>query len=98
LQTLAAGIGASAAFGYAARRAAGDSPMLAANTIPPIVQALVVLGVGTLTTLMAYGVIPPSLDAKKAVAWRKRYGRNLQIGGPLVIAAGLALLARAMWF
>lgn len=71
--------------------------MLAASSLPPAVQALVPLAVGIYTTLLGYGIVPASLDAKKAATWRKRYGGTAQIGGPLVILAGLVLGARAFW-
>ncbi len=71
--------------------------MLAAQ-VPPVVQALVVLGVGAVSTLMGFGLIPAGLNPKKAEAWRKRYAGNFRIGGPLVIVAGLVLLAKALWF
>jgi len=72
--------------------------MLAAQTLSPMMQALVVIGVGIFSTLLGFGLIPAGLDAKKAQAWRKRYSGNFRIGGPLVIVVGLVLLARAMWF
>jgi len=72
--------------------------MLAAQSLSPVMQALVVIGVGVFSTLLGFGLIPAGLDAKKSQAWRKRYAGNFRIGGPLVIVAGLVLLARAMWF
>ncbi|MBS0241328.1 MAG: hypothetical protein JSS20_04070 [Proteobacteria bacterium] len=71
--------------------------MLAASPLPPIVQALVPLAVGLYTSLLGYGVVPASLDAKKAQTWKKRYGSTAQIGGPLLIIAGLVLGARSLW-
>ena len=71
--------------------------MLAAQ-VPPVVQAIVVLGVGVFSTLMGFGLIPAGLNAKKAEAWKKRYAGNFRIGGPLVIVAGLVLLGKALWF
>ncbi len=71
--------------------------MLAAQALSPVTQALVVIGVGTFSTLLGFGVIPAGLDAKKAQTWRKRYAGNFRIGGPLVIVVGLVLLARALW-
>ena len=71
--------------------------LLNAQPLPPLTQALVVLGVGVFSTLLGFGLIPAGLDAKKAAAWRKRNAGNLRIGGPLVIAVGLLLLARALW-
>jgi hypothetical protein len=71
--------------------------MLAAQALSPTIQAFVVLGVGIFSTLLGFGLIPAGLDPKKAEAWRKRYAGNFRIGGPLVIVAGLVLLARALW-
>ncbi|MEZ5856291.1 MAG: hypothetical protein R3D67_16625 [Hyphomicrobiaceae bacterium] len=71
--------------------------MLAAQ-VPPVVQAIVVLGVGVFSTLMGFGLIPAGLNQKKAETWKKRYGGNFRIGGPLVILAGLVLFAKALWF
>ncbi|MGE0698629.1 MAG: hypothetical protein AB7O57_05990 [Hyphomicrobiaceae bacterium] len=71
--------------------------LLTSQPVPPLAQALVVLGVGVFSTLMGFGFIPAALDAKKAAAWRKRYAANFQIGGPLVVVAGLVLLVRALW-
>ena len=71
--------------------------MLAAQALSPVTQALIVIGVGVFSTLLGFGVIPAGLDPKKAQTWRKRYAGNFRIGGPLVIVAGLVLLARAMW-
>ena len=74
------------------------SAMLSAQPLPPMTQAIVVLGVGLFSTLLGFGIIPAGLDPKKSAAWHKRYGGNLKIGGPLVILVGLALLARAwLW-
>lgn len=70
--------------------------MLSAST-SPVLNALVVIGVGLFTTLMAFGIVPASLDARRARQWRARWGSGAKIGGPLVMVAGLALLARA-WF
>lgn len=72
--------------------------LLNAQPLPPMTQALIVLGVGIFSTLLGFGLIPAGLDQKKAAAWRKRYAGNFRIGGPLVIAVGLVLLARAVWF
>lgn len=72
--------------------------LLSAQPMPPMVQAIVVLGVGVFSTLLGFGLIPAGFDAKKAATWRKRYAGNLRIGGPLVILVGLVLLARAwLW-
>ena len=71
--------------------------VLSAQPLPPLTQALVVIGVGVFSTLLGFGLIPAGLDQKKAASWRKRYAGNLKIGGPLVILVGLGLLARA-WF
>lgn len=71
--------------------------LLSAQPLPPLAQACVVIGVGIFSTLLGFGVIPAGLDRKKAEQWRKRYASNFRIGGPLVIAAGVALLAKAMW-
>lgn len=72
--------------------------LLAAQSFSPTMQALVVIGVGVFSTLLGFGLIPAGLDRKKAAAWRKRYAGNFRLGGPLVIIAGLVLLARALWF
>jgi hypothetical protein len=70
----------------------------AAQSFSPTAQAIIVIGVGVFSTLLGFGLIPAGLDTKKAAAWRKRYAGNFRIGGPLVIVAGLALLARALFF
>lgn len=70
---------------------------LASQSFSPTTQALVVIGVGVISTLMGFGLIPAGLDPKKAATWHKRYGGNFRLGGPLVIIAGLVLLARAEW-
>jgi len=70
----------------------------AAQSFSPTAQAVIVIGVGVFSTLLGFGLIPAGLDAKKAATWRKRYAGNFRIGGPLVIVAGLVLLARALWF
>ena len=72
--------------------------ILAAQPFAPTTQALIVIGVGVVSTLLGFGFIPAGLDQKKAAAWRKRYAGNFRLGGPLVIVAGLVLLARALWF
>ena len=69
----------------------------AAQSLPPMVQAFIVMGVGVFSTLMALGVIPASFDPKKAHQWRARYGAKLKIGGPLVFLAGIAVLVRALF-
>jgi hypothetical protein len=69
-----------------------------AAQVSPLNQALIVLGVGVFSTLMGFGLLPAGLDARKAAAWRKRYGANFRIGGPLVILIGLVMLARALWW
>jgi len=71
---------------------------LAAQSFSPTTQAVIVICVGVFSTLMGFGLIPGGLDKKKAATWSKRYGSNFRIGGPLVILAGLVLLARATWF
>lgn len=71
--------------------------MLAAQSVPPLVQALVPLGLGVAATLMGLGLVPASLDAKKAAQWRKRWGSTYTVGGPLLIVVGLVMLARALW-
>ncbi|MEZ5815542.1 MAG: hypothetical protein R3D44_00485 [Hyphomicrobiaceae bacterium] len=70
----------------------------AGQTVSPVTQAIIVIGVGLVSTLLGFGIIPAGLDRKKAEAWRKRYAGNFRLGGPLVILAGLVLLARAIWF
>lgn len=72
--------------------------MLAAQSVSPMIQALIVMGVGVFSTLLGFGLIPAGLDQKKAAAWRKRYAGNFRLGGPLVIVAGLVMLARALWW
>lgn len=72
--------------------------MLAAQSVSPMMQALIVMGVGVFSTLLGFGLIPAGLDQKKAAAWRKRYAGNFRLGGPLVIVAGLVMLARALWW
>jgi hypothetical protein len=71
--------------------------LLNAQPLPPLTQAIIVIGVGVFSTLLGFGFIPAGFDPKKAAQWRKRYAANLQIGGPLVIVVGLVLLARAVW-
>ncbi len=71
--------------------------LLSGQTVSPLTQALVVIGVGIFSTLLGFGLLPAGLNQKKAEQWRRRYAANFRIGGPLVIVAGLALLARAMW-
>lgn len=72
--------------------------LLNAPPLPPLTQAIIVLGVGAFSTLLGFGLIPAGLDAKKAAQWRKRYAGNFRIGGPVVMAVGLVMLARALWF
>ncbi len=72
--------------------------MLAAQSVSPLLQAFIVLGVGVFSTLLGFGLIPAGLDQKKAAAWRKRYAGNFRLGGPLVIIAGFVMLARALWW
>lgn len=72
-------------------------PAFAAQSLPPMAQAVIVLGVGLATTLMALGIVPASLDPKKAHQWRQRYGAKLKIGGPLVMLVGLVMLGRALF-
>lgn len=74
----------------------GELRMLAAQTVPPIVQALVPLALGLYGTLSGYGILPVSSDPKKAAA-QKRLLSTYKFGGPLLIVVGLAMLARAMW-
>jgi hypothetical protein len=69
---------------------------LAGQSLPPMAQAVIVLGVGVFSTLLGFGLLPAGFDAKKAQAWRKRNARSFQIGGPLLILVGLGLLARAL--
>ena len=69
-----------------------------ASQLSPYAQALVVIAVGVVSTLMGFGLIPAGFDRKKADAWRKRYAGNFRIGGPLVIVVGLVLLAKAMYW
>lgn len=71
--------------------------LLNSQPLPPLTQAIIVLGVGVFSTLLGFGLIPAGFDPKKAGQWRKRYAANFRIGGPVVIAAGLVLLARALW-
>ena len=69
-----------------------------ASQFSPMTQALVVIGVGVFSTLLGFGLIPAGVNKKKADAWRKRFAGNFRIGGPLVINAGLVLLAKAMFW
>lgn len=69
-----------------------------AASLPPMTQALIVLGVGVFSTLLGFGLLPAGLNQKKAEAWRKRHAGNLRIGGPLVILVGLVLLVKAMFW
>lgn len=69
--------------------------LFAAQSLPPAVQGFIVLGVGMVSTLLALGVLPASLDPKKAHQWRQRYGGKMRIGGPLIMLVGLVLLVRA---
>lgn len=71
--------------------------LLSAQSVSPMTQALVVIGVGLFSTLLGFGLLPAGFDAKKAAQWRKRYAGNFRIGGPLVIIAGVIMLARALW-
>jgi hypothetical protein len=72
--------------------------LMNAQPLPPLMQAIIVLGVGVFSTLLGFGLLPTGFDQRKAAQWRKRYAANFQIGGPLVIAVGIVLLVRAMWF
>ncbi len=72
--------------------------LLAGQSLPPMAQAVIVLGVGFFSTLLGFGLIPAGFDAKKAATWRKRHGRSFQIGGPLLILVGLGFLARALFW
>ena len=72
--------------------------ILAGQAVPPLVQALVPLALGIAATLMGYGIIPASMDAKKDKAWKGRWASSYRIGGPLLALAGLVLLVRALWF
>lgn len=71
--------------------------LLNAQSISPLTQAIVVIGVGVFSTLLGFGLVPAGFDQKKAAQWRKRYAANFRFGGPVVIVAGLALLVRALW-
>ena len=71
--------------------------LLNAQPLPPLMQAVIVLAVGLFSTLLGFGLIPAGFDQKKAAQWRKRYAANFRIGGPVVMAAGAVLLARALW-
>jgi len=70
--------------------------ILAGTPVSPLAQALIVLAVGTFSTLAGFGIIPTSLDPKKAASWRKRYAATLQVGGPLLLLVGTGLLIRAL--
>ena len=72
--------------------------LLSAQPLPPMAQALIVIGVGVLSTLLGFGILPAGFDQKKAAAWRRRYAGNFRIGGPLVILVGLVMLARALFW
>lgn len=71
--------------------------MLAGQSVPPLVQALIPLALGLYGTLAGFGILPISSDPKKA-ANQKRMVSTYKFGGPLLIAVGLAMLARAMWW
>lgn len=68
-------------------------PMLASQTIPGLTSGVIPLAVGIWTTLLAFGIIPASFDAKKAKQWHNRWGSRMMVGGPLLIAIGLGQLA-----
>ena len=72
--------------------------ILSGAAAPPALQALVPLVLGIAATLMGFGLIPASMDARKAKAWTGRWASSYRIGGPLLIVAGLVLLAKAIWF
>lgn len=71
--------------------------LFAAQSLPLTVQAFIVLGVGLVSTLMAIGVIPASLDPAKAHKWRQRYASKFMIGGPLIILVGLVMLGKVLF-
>lgn len=68
--------------------------MLAA-TFSATTNAAVIIAVGAVTTLMAFGILPASLDARKAKQWHGRWGSKAKLGGPLIMVVGVVLLARA---
>ncbi len=70
--------------------------MLAGQSVPPLVQALIPLALGLYGTLAGFGILPISSDPKKAAS-QNRMLSTYKFGGPLLIVVGLAMLARALW-
>ena len=71
--------------------------MLAAQSVPPLVQALIPLALGLYGTLAGFGILPVSSDPKKAASQRRMLS-TYKYGGPLLIAVGLIMLVRALWW
>jgi uncharacterized membrane protein len=67
--------------------------MLAAQTIPGLTSGIIPLALGVWATLLAFGIVPASLDEKKAKQWRNRWASRMKVGGPLLIVFGLGQLA-----
>lgn len=72
--------------------------MLAAANVPALLNGIIPIGVGIVTTLMGFGIVPASLDAKKAAKWQGRWGGKARLGGPLVILVGIVQLVRALYW
>jgi hypothetical protein len=68
--------------------------MLAAQSVPPLLQALIPLALGLWATLTGFGIVPASMDEKKAATWKKRNATSYQIGGPILMVVGAVLLWR----
>lgn len=65
--------------------------MLAAQAANPLLIGAIILGFGLYTTLTGYGIVERNpTNPQKSSAWRARWGRQAQLSGPLLIAAGLA--------
>lgn len=71
--------------------------MLAGQSVPPLLQALIPLAFGIYGTLAGFGVLPVSTDPKKSAAQRRMLP-TYKFGGPLLIVVGLIMLVRAMWW
>ena len=70
--------------------------MLFAAAWPRLLEGAIPLGIGIVSTLMAFGLLPASPDARKAARWHARWGPRARMGGPLLILVGLILLGRAL--
>lgn len=70
--------------------------VLASGFNSQLINGLIPLGFGIYLTLAGFGLIPAGSDKKSAAA-RARWVKHGKIGGPLLIAFGLYMLARALW-